>query len=1026
MGKQVNKRSVVNTRMHKTVEKALSFASWWWLMLSGFCFAFPINGNSVNSAAFGMHRDALRILVPQQEDHRFVYSNQLAAFWYGETRKPNQRPFQGYTILEQLYLTDYQLWQNGQQLQRERAKKIELFPDRLVRHFPQLTETLWFVDSLNALVMEIYLHQEQSLAFQPQWNAALGEIEWQFLSDESVVLGQLKEPFPDRPSHFLIAAWLDTGETIPPVREASHPRVGFRGQGRGFLVVLFDTARTPLVQTLSSFRSQPKRYLSRRANRLQKLIDQNWMHTPDPQINQAFHWALIALSDLVTRQRGAGIWAGLPWFNNYWGRDSFIAFTGTLLCTGAFPLAREILLTFASFQDRNPTSPYYGRIPNRVRLNEIIYNTADGTPWFVWAAEKYVQYSGDTLFIEEIFPTIRRAVDGALANYVDKYGFLTHGDAETWMDAVGPKGPWSPRGNRAVEIQVLWMEQLRISSEWARLLGYRRRAQEWKRLYKRVRRQFSKKFWDSENQRLYDHLNADHSPDARIRPNAIFALTIPRQPLLAENQQQAVLKEIVEELTYPWGVSSLAQTDPNFHPFHHYAPYYVPDAAYHNGLVWTWLSGPVITALFQWNSSLGFPLLEEISQQILRKDALGSQAELLEAWPRPGTAYPQVSGTVSQAWNLAEYIRNWREDVLGIRPELDQHRVRVRPALPLDWNQVDFRFRLGHTRISAQYRQTRQSFFVRWIPDQLDFPWELEFQLPIANQRVVVQIVWERPQPLEIMVQQNQGITSVTVNGQPIQPVQWISPPPVVDMNFCQPDTTLDIPALKKPDYPLLTGAEVTQQPKRFAEVLFDVQDPAGDDRGPGGTYVYPTNPHFRPGILDARRVKIYKDPNDYYFEIELQNLVNPGWHPESGFQLTFLAIALNFGDKAGERTTHVGMNARYQLPVEYGYNVIIYVGNGLQVQDARGRIRCAYYPTDTRFPIGFVDQKRIRFAIPVNYLNDAPLRSAVVMVGAQDDHGGGGMGEFRHVGKTAGEWWGGGANVEEAPTVYDVVYIRR
>ncbi|NOX36029.1 MAG: hypothetical protein GXO78_00680 [Calditrichaeota bacterium] len=997
-----------------------------WGVVSGLTLAFNLSSQPIQQPQVSTILDSLRIQVPLKVNHRFTFTNQIAAFWYGETRRQNQRPFQGYTILEQLYLKDYQLWRDDRPLERHQAQEIALFPDRLVRSYPQLIETHWFVDSLNTVVVEARLMREQSVMFEPLWNAALGSIEWRVPEDEPIVLGKLEKPIPGRPDHFLIAAWVETGERLPPQLDTQHPRVGFRGKGTGFLVVLFDTSRTRLLETYRELRDRPEVHLKRRSRRLQQWIDRNRLNTPDPQINRAFHWALISLADLVTHQRGPGIWAGLPWFNNYWGRDSFISFTGALLCTGDFSLAREILLSFSRFQDTRPASPYFGRIPNRVRLNEIIYNTADGTPWFVWAAEKYVHYSGDTLFIEEIFPVLKRAMEGALANYVDEYGFLTHGDAETWMDAVGPDGPWSPRGNRAVEIQVLWMEQLRISSEWARYLGYPRWASEWKRLEERVRRQFLREFWDATHQRLYDHLNADHFPDTRIRPNAIFALTLPQKPLLSGEQQRAVLKEIVEKLTYPWGVASLSQTDPNFHPFHHYAPFYVPDAAYHNGLVWTWLAGPVISALFRWNSPLGFQLLEDISRQILQRDGLGSQSELLEAWPRPGSHYPLVSGTVSQAWNLAEYIRNWREDVLGIRPELDRDRLQVRPTLPVNWDRVDFRFRLGTTQVMAHYRQSQHAFTVRLRSDRLDSPLQVEFQLPIGNERVAVSVIWENSAPLEIRVQKEARKMIATVNDQPVRAIRRLALPRPLQMAFCQPDTTLDVPALKGPAYPLLSGPEVTRRPGRFAEVLFDVRDPAGDDRGPEGTYVYPTNPHFRPGIFDARRVKIRKDRQYYYFDIQLQNLVNPGWHPESGFQLTFLAIALNFGDRAGVRTTRVGMNARYRLPVEYAYNFIIYVGNGLQVQDARGRIRCAYYPTDTRHPIGFVDQKRIRFAIPVQFLSDAPLRSVVVLVGGQDDHGGGGMGEFRHVGKTAGEWQGGGADSEQAPTVYDVVRTRR
>jgi hypothetical protein len=119
------------------------------------------------------------------------------------------------------------------------------------------------------------------------------------------------------------------------------------------------------------------------------------------------------------------------------------------------------------------------------------------------------------------------------------------------------------------------------------------------------------------------------------------------------------------------GVASLYQFDENYHPWHHYAPYYVQDAAYHNGIVWTWLSGAMISTIVTLGQNeTTYALLNETASQILHRGAVGTQSELLDAMPRLGQKYPQLSGTQTQAWNLAEFVRNVHEDLAGIQPHL--------------------------------------------------------------------------------------------------------------------------------------------------------------------------------------------------------------------------------------------------------------------------------------------------------------------------------------------------------------------
>lgn len=992
--------------------------------------------------------DEYAIHVSARQPHQFVFTNTSAAFWFGETQQENLPAHQGYTILEQRYLRDYEFWQQESPLARDRAESITLYPDRLERKFAQFTETFYFLDSLNAVLIKISAKNPLDLRFRPRFDEVLSDLAWQWEEAQQAAFGKTNRLPEEKPCWVAVAAWGKLGE-LSATMEPAAPKFGksaamgnagapFReiaaaGVQEGYFAVVFAFERQGLEKTLETLRRPTDSLINRRRQRLEKLLNRAGLTVADSSFNHAFAWSLFSMDDLVTRQRGEGIWAGLPWFNNYWGRDSFISLPGALLCTGQFEKAKEVLLSFSKFQNQDANSPFYGRIPNRVMLKEIIYNTADGTPWFVLACEKYLQYSGDSDFIGEIFPVLKKAMDGAIKYHLDEYGFLTHADAETWMDAVGSEGPWSPRGNRAVEIQVLWREQIRISSDWAERLGYKDWAESWRLLEKRLLRNFKYYFWNREKQRLADHLNPDNLPDPQIRPNSVFALSVPggghagENPFLEAAQQEAVVQELMGNLVYPWGVASLAQSDSNFHPYHHYPPYYVPDAAYHNGIIWTWLNGAVISALLPYHTGSGVSLLKEAARQILEEDALGSYAELLESWPRPNEERVRISGTVSQAWSLAEFIRNWHEDMLGIRPDLARKRLRFSPMLPPELFPANFRVRIGGDVLTGSYTQVEGAREFR-LEGKRSLPnLNVQAKIPCELNWILFETPWNGAQPLSIKILPQKDAFKVWINGKAaaevvIEPRKLLS-----DLTFVKPAMDVRIPALSGPQYQLISAQEATRVRGRMAPILFDVKDRAHDDKGPNGKYTYPSNPNFRRGIFDGRGVRIWKDEQFYYFEIEYQELVDPGWKPEPGYQLTYTAITLNFEKLVGVRRSKVGMNANYSVPMEYAYNFVIYVGNGYRVVDAKGETIAEYRPADRVHPIGFAREKKVRFSVPVKYLSDKHLRNAVVLIGGQDDHGGGGIGEFREVRRSAGEWNGGGGELESGnPNVYDEIYLRR
>jgi len=212
--------------------------------------------------------------------------------------------------------------------------------------------------------------------------------------------------------------------------------------------------------------------------------------------------------------------------------------------------------------------------------------------------------------------------------------------------------------------------------------------------------------------------------------------------------------------------------------------------------------------------------------------------------------------------------------------------------------------------------------------------------------------------------------------------------------------------ALQPPKHRLLSGAEIKIY-NPISKVVCDLTDPPGDDVG-GGEYTYPTEANFKPGILDLTRFVTRYDEENVYFRLEFRDLVQPGWHPEYGFQLTFAAICLNTG--GSPRNLSVGHNSGWTLKKGYEADRFICVGGGLFIEDGKHRILAEHIPWDTGYELGDVTEKRINFAIPRVLLPGKPENWKItVLIGAQDDHGGAGIGEFGQVNEKASRWAGGG-----------------
>ncbi len=659
------------------------------VLLLAFLFA-------VNSCQRPALQDILPVIVLESGENRvFTYTNKISGFYLGNTLRQNTSEYAGWTVDEQHYLLDYQIYADERLISRGELVNCRYDPAKLIREYRQgLKETFAVLDSADALLWIIEPGEPMgTLSFEPV----------------------LHQPIPgkhhrlDLLNRQLIYKPQDIAGGI------SHDKFKWMGlnlsQKDGLIIViaLLADSEQDLRQELDRLIEQYVLCLDQREKRMQDIIRRNDFHCNLPELNGAVIWSQIASDALVTHQRGKGIWAGLPWFNNYWGRDTFISFAGVLLVSGQYNDAGEILRSFSTFQLSDSSDRWYGRIPNRITNDEVIYNTADGTWWFIRELYEYALYSGDLATVQELFPAVKRAIEGALKHRIDPNFYLVHEDAETWMDAQGSEGAWSPRGNRAVEIQALWYTALQAGAIMASLSDQLNLKEHWLAISQTLRGNFLKDFWNSFSMTMADHLNTDGSRDRKVRPNQIFAVSIPDlpgiEPLVNEEIRAHITSRVLTGLTYRYGVSSLSQDNPDFHPWHHNEPFYIPDEAYHNGTVWTWLSGPLIGALTTLGyEDLAFRLSFNQAIQILDWNAIGNFSELLDAFPRPAASEPEVSGKVSQAWSLAEYARNIYQHYIGYQPNALTRTIIFKPAVPYELSFISAKLPFESGWINYEYR----------------------------------------------------------------------------------------------------------------------------------------------------------------------------------------------------------------------------------------------------------------------------------------------------------------------------------
>jgi predicted glycogen debranching enzyme len=370
----------------------------------------------------------------------------------------------------------------------------------------------------------------------------------------------------------------------------------------------------------------------------------------------------IVKRTLPEEPEGRSMIAGYHWFGD-WGRDTMIALPGLALLTGRSDVAKQILLAFARYVDR-------GMLPNNFpdAGGKPEYNTVDAALWYFEAVRQYFASTEDIATLAKLYPVLAGMIDAHVAGtryniHVDSADGLLYaggpGIQLTWMDAK--IGDWvvTPRTGKPVEINALWINALETMVQFTHHLN--KSPDSYERLSAQAKNSFQR-FWNAERNCCFDVIDVPETAkrigkDGALRPNQIFAVSLPVSPL-SKDQQKSVVDICAQSLVTRYGLRSLAAGEPGYQG-HYGGDQRARDAAYHQGTVWGWLLGPFAVAhLRVYGDRLAaLSYLEPLGSDI-HAYGLGTLPEIFDGDP-PHTP----RGCIAQAWTVGEILRAWNEIV---------------------------------------------------------------------------------------------------------------------------------------------------------------------------------------------------------------------------------------------------------------------------------------------------------------------------------------------------------------------------
>ena len=413
-----------------------------------------------------------------------------------------------------------------------------------------------------------------------------------------------------------------------------------------------------------------KEIIKKEISRINKLIDKsNLLNSENEELVKTY---IITSDNFVVYRPSFALYtiiAGYPWFLD-WGRDSLISFEGLLLLSNRYEIAKEVLLTY--IRDIK-----FGLVPNGYSGydNRPLYNSADASLLLFEQVKKFLNYTKDYNFVEKnIYRSLIKVIESYINGinhdnnniWLDKDGLLVAGTEHTqntWMDAKVGEYCVTPRNGKAVEINAMWYNALKIAEELTELYGTKEQEKKYNELAEKCKKSFTEKFYNKRRKCLYDVIG-----DSKIRPNQLFAISLTYQ-VIEPNSEIAteMFETVTKKLLNDYGLKTLAKGEP-FYKEVYEGDVLKRDMSYHQGITWPWLLGIYSDAYrnrikAEKNAKVKNELKkqyenfrENVKQTFIKEmnenSTVGSISELYDS-KKPYLA----KGAFAQAWSVSEIFK---------------------------------------------------------------------------------------------------------------------------------------------------------------------------------------------------------------------------------------------------------------------------------------------------------------------------------------------------------------------------------
>jgi GH15 family glucan-1,4-alpha-glucosidase len=458
-----------------------------------------------------------------------------------------------------------------------------------------------------------------------------------------------------------------------------------------------DNYKQLLDDTQNHFKSIPTSTLS-----VTPSSQSHQQHSTIVKLLKAFEKAKMSMEYLKAEYDGLGpgICAGLPRFPNYWARDTGWSLRG-YLAIGDYAFAIAVIENFLLHQAKKTTKyAMKGELPMIISGKSFLHNStfgsADSTFLFPWAIYEYVLATGDISYLRNRWTRIVDLVNWGLLKDIDGDGLVENGftgiaeklplQDSTWMDHID-------RRKSANDVQALFYESLRIGGKLASIVGDNDNQQKWNRTADRLLVKVEREYWNSEDCFYYDTIRRDGTKDPSIRPNVLVMLLT---DLIGDKvKAQSVLSRIEKsDLTTSWGVRTLSNLDPKYHP-----------SLYHDGAVWPLVTGWAAVSELKMNRlEQALYYLESMAQRIHAENAMFAETYRGDR-PEP------FNSCILQAWSVGMYTYAMQQMMLGMRLDMVKNRIYLEPRIPESLRNQSCPIEFEHT-VRTINQEQRYKFIV--------------------------------------------------------------------------------------------------------------------------------------------------------------------------------------------------------------------------------------------------------------------------------------------------------------------------